>query len=195
MELVIKSILLGLGLAMDAFSVSLADGLSSPNMKRGTMLKIAIVFAFFQGLMPLAGWVCVHTVLQCFEVLANIIPWIALGLLSFIGGKMLFGALRRKEGEENALPAVQTFGFATLLVQGLATSIDALSVGFTIADYGIWQALACVALIAVVTFLVCFAGVMIGKRVGMKWSKGAEIFGGVILIGIGIEIILSHYLG
>ncbi len=194
MDWIIKSILLGLGLAMDAFSVSLADGLSSPQMKRRTMVKIALIFAFFQGLMPLAGWICVHTVLEYFSALANLIPWIALGLLSFIGGKMLIGALKR-EKETQTVGATATFGLATLLLQGIATSIDALSVGFTIADYDIRQALGCVAVIAVVTFFVCLAGVLIGKRVGMKWSKGAEIFGGAILIGIGIEIILSHYFG
>ena len=182
----LNSAALGVGLAMDAFSVSLANGLAEPKMRFGRMSLIAGVFAFFQALMPMLGWVCVHTIVQTFGIVEKFIPWIALVLLGFIGGKMLYSGIRHKEGGE--LPAVS---FGALLVQGVATSIDALSVGFTIADYDWHMALICALIIAVVTFIICMAGLAIGKKFGTKLANKAAILGGVILIAIGIEIFVS----
>lgn len=182
-----NSILLGVGLAMDAFSVSLANGLNEPKMKKGRVCKIAGVFSFFQALMPMIGWICVHTILQYFQVFEKLIPWIALGLLSFIGGKMLLEGLRPGEEEEEK----SSIGFAGLLVQGVATSIDALSVGFTIAEYNWIMALVCAILIAVVTFFICVGGIVIGKKFGTKLANKASILGGIILIIIGIEIFVT----
>ncbi len=183
----INSALLGVGLAMDAFSVSMANGLNEPKMKKGKLLGIAGVFAVFQGLMPLIGWICVHTVLQYFKAFEPMIPWIALVLLAFIGGKMLIDGIRSKGEEEEAT----TLGIGALLVQGVATSIDALSVGFTIAEYDLKMALVAVIIIAAVTFVICVAGLLIGKKFGTKLSNKAQIFGGVILIVIGIEIFIT----
>lgn len=182
-----NSILLGLGLAMDAFSVSLANGLNESNMKINRMCFIAGIFAFFQALMPMIGWTCIHTVLQYFKEFEKFIPWIALGLLGFIGGKMLI------EGIKNNEPDIQTtsVGITVLLVQGIATSIDALSVGFTIAEYGLIMALVCALIIAVVTFFICMTGLAIGKKVGTKFSNKAAILGGTILILIGLEIFIT----
>ena len=182
-----NSILLGLGLAMDAFSVSMANGLNETTMKKGKMCGMAGIFAFFQAMMPMIGWVCVHTIVSKFAAFEKFIPWIALILLAFIGGKMLFDGIKNKDSEEEK-PGV---GIAALLVQGVATSIDALSVGFTIAEYDLASALIAAAIIAVVTFIVCLAGIMIGKKFGTKLSNKAQIFGGVILIAIGIEIFLT----
>lgn len=182
-----NSVLLGVGLAMDAFSVALANGLHEPNMKKRKMLGVAGTFAFFQALMPLLGWICVHTVLRYFQAFEKFVPWIALALLVGIGGKMLVDGLSHKEGEQEP-PKV---GFVGLLVQGVATSIDALSVGFTIAGYGVWQAIVCALLIAVVTFFLCVLGVFLGKKAGTKFSDKATIFGGVILIVIGLEIFIT----
>lgn len=182
-----NSVLLGMGLAMDAFSVSLANGLHEPNMKKRKTLGVAGTFAFFQALMPLIGWLCVHTVLQYFKSFEKFVPWIALALLVCIGGKMLVDGLSHKEGEQEP-PKV---GLVGLLVQGVATSIDALSVGFTIAGYGVWQAIVCALLIAVVTFFLCALGVFLGKKAGTKFSDKATIFGGVILIVIGLEIFIT----
>lgn len=182
----LNSAALGVGLAMDAFSVSLANGLGEPKMHLRRMCLIAGVFAFFQALMPMLGWVCVHTVVQVFGAFQKFIPWIALLLLGFIGGKMLIGGIKNKEGHEQ--PAV-TFG--ALLLQGVATSIDALSVGFTIADYTVLKALICAVIIASVTFAICMAGLAIGKKFGTRLANKAAILGGVILIGIGIEIFVS----
>ncbi len=186
-----NSILLGVGLAMDAFSVSLANGLNEPSMKRGKMIGIAGVFAFFQAAMPMIGWVCVHTIVQYFEAFEVLIPWIALGLLSFIGGKMLYEGIKNKQSEEEG----KGVGLGALLLQGVATSIDALSVGFTIAEYGVLMAVVCSLIIALVTFVICMAGISIGKKFGVKLSNKAAIFGGAILIFIGLEIFITGILG
>ena len=186
-----NSILLGTGLAMDAFSVSIANGLRDPGMSRGTMHRIAGTFAFFQFLMPMLGWFCVHSLLEAFTVFQNAIPWIALLLLCFIGGKMIYEGLHEKEDGEPS-PAAMTPG--ALLVQGIATSIDALSTGFTIADYGASMAFLASVIIALVTELICLIGVRIGKRFGMKLARRASIFGGVILILIGLEIVIKSFL-
>ena len=125
-----NAILLGIGLAMDAFSVSLANGLNEPKMKKSKIFGVAGLFALFQGLMPLIGWICVHTIVQYFSWFEKLIPWIALVLLCYIGGKMLYDSIKNKESSEGETKSV---GLTALLIQGVATSIDALSVGFTIA--------------------------------------------------------------
>ncbi|MBP3314137.1 MAG: manganese efflux pump [Oscillospiraceae bacterium] len=184
---ILQSAGLGLGLAMDAFSVSLADGLHENHMKMGKMCLIAGIFAIFQALMPLLGWVCVHTMVDHFAVLSKLVPWIALLLLGYIGVHMILES--RCTEEKCDIPNL-TLGM--LLTQGVATSIDALSVSFTIAEYELLDALLCVGIIAIVTFVVCLAGVALGKRFGMKFAGKASVFGGVILIAIGVEIFLSH---
>lgn len=183
----LKSIMLGVGLAMDAFSVSLANGLHEPKMKVRKMCKVAGVFAFFQALMPMIGWIFVHTIVQYFRVFEKFIPWIALILLLFIGENMLKEGLSGVEEEEEH----KGVGLKALMVQGIATSIDALSVGFTIAEYNWIMALVCALLIAVVTLGICFFGLELGKEFGTKFSNKASILGGVILIVIGIEIFVT----
>lgn len=185
----VNSFLLGIGLAMDAFSVSMANGLNEPKMKAGRMSFIAGVYGVFQFAMPMIGWVCVHSFLNYFKAFEKFIPWIALILLLYIGGKMLIEGIRG--GEEADSDEGKKLAFGTLLVQGLATSIDALSVGFTIADYGTVMALTASILIGIVTFVICIAGLIIGKKVGTKLSSKAAILGGIILIGIGIEIFVK----
>lgn len=182
-------VLLGVGLAMDAFSVSLANGLHESDMKRRKMCGIAGIFGIFQGLMPMIGWLCIHTIVQYFEAFEKLVPWLALALLSYIGGKMLLDGIHGGESEEKK-PKV---GIAALLLQGLATSIDALSVGFTIADYDLLAAVIAASLIAAVTFVICFAGLFIGKKVGTRLAGRASILGGVILVLIGIEIFVSSF--
>lgn len=186
---VIQSVLLGVGLAMDAFSVSLANGLNEPKMKAKRMCLIAGVFAFYQALMPLAGWFCVHNLIKIFTVFEKFIPWIALILLTFIGGKMVLEGIRNKE--EEAEESESGLGLKLLMVQGIATSIDALSVGFTISEYGFIMALVSALIIAAVTFVICMAGVMIGKKFGTKLANKASVLGGVILIIIGLEIFIT----
>lgn len=184
----VNSILLGVGLAMDAFSVSLANGLAEPGMRRRKMCGIAGVFGFFQFAMPMIGWICVHTIVGYFQAFEKFIPWIALALLGYIGGKMLYENIRF--GEEQTESAEKT-GLATLLLQGVATSIDALSVGFAIADYEWKMALVCSILVAVTTFAVCLCGVCLGKKFGTRLAGKAGILGGTILIVIGLEIFIT----
>lgn len=186
----LNSVLFGLGLAMDAFSVSLANGLAAPCMSRRRQTVMAGIFALFQMAMPLIGWLFVHTVMQWLGWLEVLIPWVSLVLLSWIGGKMLFGALRGGGGCAAAALTVPA-----LLLQAVATSIDAFSVGLTLATYEVAAALLSAAIIGGVTFFVCFAGVEIGKHFGVKLSHRAEALGGTILILIGIEIFLTGILG
>ena len=182
------SIALGAGLAMDAFSVSLANGLNEPCMKLRRMCGMAGVFSLFQFAMPLIGWVCVHTVMQHFQFFGKLIPWIALALLGYIGGKMLYEGITCKDEEECGCTKV---GFSALLVQGVATSIDALSVGFTIADYNWLMALVCCIVIAIVTFVLCAIGLILGKTFGTKLAGKASVLGGSILIIIGLKIFIE----
>ncbi len=188
---ILNSILLGVGLAMDAFSVSLANGLNEPGMKRRKACLIAGIFAVFQALMPMAGWICVHTIVEAFSAFDRFVPWIALALLGFIGGKMIYDGLTGRDDGEEAVGV----GFGALMIQGVATSIDALSVGFTIADYDLFHAGTAAVRIALMTFVICIGGLEIGKKVGTKLSGKAQIFGGIILIGIGLEIFISSFLG
>ena len=187
----VNSVLFGVGLAMDAFSVSLANGLNEPKMSVGRMCTIAGVFAFFQIIMPLIGWFCVRTVAETFTAFQRAVPWIALILLLYIGGKMLLEGLRSKNDEAAEPVAVTPAG---LLLQGIATSIDALSVGFTIAEYPAPAAFAEALIIGVVTFGICMVGLKLGKRFGTKLAGKASILGGVILIAIGVEIFLKGIL-
>lgn len=183
---IFNSILLGVGLAMDAFSVSMANGLNEVDMKASRMSFIAGIFGAFQTAMPLIGWVCVHTIVETFKSFEKFIPWIALLLLGYIGGKMLIEGIKNEDEEEES-----AVGFKGLIVQGIATSIDALSVGFTISEYNFMNAFVCSLIIGVVTFFICIGGLQIGKTVGTKLSSKASILGGVILIGIGLEIFIT----
>lgn len=183
-----NSILLGVGLAMDAFSVSLANGLNEPKMKQSRMCTVAGIFSLFQFAMPMIGWVCVSTIAQYFTAFEKLIPYIALGLLGYIGCDMLIDGIKNKDSEGEK-PAV---GFKGLLVQGVATSIDALSVGFTISDYNFTEALIACLLIGFVTFFICYTGLYIGKKAGTKLAGKAGILGGVILIFIGLEIFVTN---
>lgn len=189
-QFIIYSLGLGVGLAMDAFSVSLANGLNDKSMKTNKMIGIAGVFAIFQALMPMIGWVCVHTIAQIFTSFQKFIPWIALILLLFIGGKMLIEGITKKCDCE-----LSGVGFAALMLQGVATSIDALSVGFTISDYDLLLALLCALIIAVVTFIICMFGLFLGKKFGTCLAGKASILGGAILIVIGINIFLTGIFG
>ena len=195
-----NSALLGVGLAMDAFSVSAANGLAEPNMKKSKEFSISGTFAFFQFLMPMLGWVLVRFAAEQFTAFQKAVPYIALVLLLFIGGKMLYEGIKNKgdndisgengeKGEEATTATKLTL--LRLLVQGIATSIDALSVGFTIAEYKVTEALVCSAIVAAVTFGICVAGTYIGKKFGTKLAGKATILGGVILIIIGLEIFIK----
>ena len=180
---ILNSVLLGIGLSMDAFSISIANALNESHMKKRRMCFVSGIYAFFQFL----GWLCVHTIVEYFKHFEKLVPWIALILLLYIGGKMIWEGVRGKEETESAVKLT----FATLLIQGIATSIDALSVGFTIAEYNLPMAVIASLIIALVTFAVCMTGLLIGKKVGDKLGSKATIVGGIILVGIGIEIFVE----
>ena len=198
-QLIINSVLLGIGLAMDAFSISIANGILEPNMRKTRMLKIAGVYAVAQFLMPLIGWVLVTTLEGIFTSFSKFIPWIALILLLFIGGKMVREGIMEHKGKKKDeeikedKPVKLTWG--ELIVQGIATSIDALSVGFTISDYSVLRAFAASFIIGVVTLVICLIGLIFGKKIGSKISSIATIIGGCILIFIGIEIFVKGIFG
>lgn len=184
LSFILTSVLLGFGLAMDAFSVSVADGLQDPGMSHRRMHVIAGAFAFFQFLMPMIGWFCVRFIITYFRVLQPYIPWIGMILLYWIGGNMIREGLSGSQEEQT----VTRLTAGTLLVQAVATSIDALSVGFTIAEYEFPQALCASLIIAAVTYLVCVPGVMAGRKAGGKLTGKASVIGGLILILIGTKI-------
>lgn len=200
-ELILTAVGLGAGLAMDAFSMSLADGLHEPKMRTRRICLLAGVFALFQFAMPMIGWFCVSTAANYFNAIQPFIPYVAFALLLYIGGKMLWEGVRPCKCEDVETPEgdvvtvcecpVTHLGFAALIVQGIATSIDALSVGFTISDYNWIQALVACLVIGVLTFGICAAGVVIGKKFGTKLERKASVFGGAILILIGVKILLE----
>ena len=185
MEVYIISILLGFALAMDACAVSMVNGMNNPKMKYYKVLLIAFLFGLFQALMPLIGYLVGHMFISLIE---PFIPWIALVLLSFVGGKMLYEGIKNKDEEENE---VKKLTFVALIVQAIATSIDALSAGLTFASYSINEALISVLIIMIITFIICYISVYIGKKFGNKLGNKAEILGGVILILIGLEIFIT----
>lgn len=208
-SLIVTSIVLGIGLAMDACAVSMTNGLNEPRMKAGKAILIAFMFGLFQALMPLIGWTCVSLVVDKFEVVAKYVPYIAFVLLAIIGGKMLFDGFKSikkskastevTSGKENEEPAqaVKKLTFAALLLQAIATSIDALSTGFSLADIAgtnFWRALLCAGLIALVTFGISLGAVFIGKKFGDKLGDKAQILGGFVLIAIGLEILIKSFI-
>ena len=217
-ELIVISLGLGVGLAMDACAVSMTNGLNEPQMKFGKATLIAAMFALFQALMPMIGWICVSLVATSFEKFAAWVPYIALALLAIIGGKMLYDGIKdinkEKKDKQNtdsdvcAEVALDTeaktkqtarkLTFGVLVVQAIATSIDALSTGFSLAKIAggnaatdWWRALISVSIIAVMTFVICLGAVYLGKKFGNKLGNKAQIVGGVILIVIGLEIFIT----
>lgn len=183
----INAIVFGVGLAMDAFSVSLANGLNEPKMKNSKALYISAAFGFFQFAMPLIGWICVHFLVETFTQFSKFIPWIALVLLLYIGGGMLKEAFSKDDKEEEKTG----LDFKGLMIQSIATSIDALSVGFTIAELSFVPAFIESFIIGITTMAISYFGILIGKKFGTKFEKPASIMGGIILILIGIEIFVE----
>ena len=186
-EIIITAILLGFALSMDACCVSMANGLNETGMKFKKVFLIAAMFGLFQGLMPLTGYLIGNAILTA---ISWIIPWVALVLLSFVGIKMLIDGIKSKEEDGCCCKKVLTFKM--LIVQAIATSIDALSVGFSISAYNLKEALVSVIIITLITFLICIPAVYIGKKFGTRLGCKSQILGGIILIAIGIEIFVSN---
>lgn len=184
----VNSLLLGIALSMDSFSLSLADMLSEPDMKKTKMLGIALVHAILQAFMPMAGWFCVKVAVGFLQFLDKIVPYIALIILCYIGGKMIYESFHKDANEVSGKISTKVIFF-----QGIAASIDALSVGFAISQYNFSKAICSALIIALVTFVVCLFALFLGKKIATK-LKHAEVFGGIILILIGIEILVESFL-
>lgn len=180
-----SAILLGLGVSMDAFAVSICKGLAVGKVKIKHMLTAGLWFGGFQALMPLIGFYIgslFHGYIEKFD------HWIAFGLLGAIGFNMIKEALSKKEDDNTDA----SFSFRTMLVMAVATSIDALAVGVAIAmetTTNIWLS---ITLIGIITFLFSAAGIKIGSIFGEKYKKKAELFGGIVLIFIGLKILFDH---
>lgn len=188
-------LLTGVGLSMDAAAVSMTNGMNEPKMKLPKILLIALFYGVAQGLMPLIGY---YAGSLFAEAVAKIAPWIALVLLGFIGGKMIFEAIRafkkKKNGEEaeEAKPLL----IGALAAQAIATAIDALAVGVSLVALDKSGALAvnifvAVSMIAVTTFVISLISVFIGKKFGELLSDKAELVGGLILVAIGLKIFIE----
>lgn len=180
----ITLIFVAISLAMDAFTVSVAKGISLKEVKSKQAAKVALFFGGFQALMPFIGWFCG----QSFEKYINEFShWIALILLCSIGGKMLYESFQDDEDEKDEDP----LNIKSLIILAVATSIDALAVGVTFAFLKVNIFLA-IALIGIITFIISYLGVILGNKVGKYFKNYAEIVGGIVLIIIGISIFLQH---
>ena len=177
-------LLLAVGVSMDAFAVSIGKGLAAKRASWREALTVGLWFGGFQALMPVIGY---YLGISFADLVTRIDHWIAFGLLLFIGGNMIREALKSEDDK----PADSSFGFKTMLVLAVATSIDALALGISFAFLGtaLWRA---VLIIGLTTFAFSAVGLLIGKKVGTRFHSGAEILGGVILIAIGLKILFEH---
>ena len=177
-------ILVGLGLAMDAFSVSITNGMNIKNVKLKQAAKIALFYGFFQFIMPVTGYYAAGIFKNYIEAVDH---WIAFVLLFFIGKKMIMEAFENGENEKNN----GVLSTKVLILQAIATSIDALAVGISFVALKV-PIISSSFIIGIITFVLCFFAVLIGKKVRDLLLGKAEIFGGIILIGIGIKILIEH---
>jgi putative Mn2+ efflux pump MntP len=179
---------IAVALAMDAFAVAIVTGLTLEPMTRRHVFRLAFHFGLFQALMPVIGWAAGAVV---HRYIAAVDHWIALALLVLVGGRMIRGALGQVDGER-AAPGDPTSGWS-LVGLSVATSIDALAVGLTLAMLGATIFVPAV-VIGLVAAAFTAAGMRLGRRIGAAWGKRVEIFGGLVLIAIGVKIVLEHTL-
>ena len=179
----INSVLLGVGLAADAFSVSVVNGINHPYLKRSKAVEIAGMFAFFQALMPMTGWFMAHTIMNYFKTFQRTLPLISKIFLLYLGCSIILESIFPKKCNTESVGLTMR----ELLIQAVATSIDALLIGFTIASYGLFKALTCSIIIATVTFIICYFGVHCGKELGLKLVGKASFVSGLILIFIALK--------
>ena len=177
-------IIIAVGLAMDAFAVSVASGIGIANLKPRHIVRIALFFGGFQAMMPVVGWLAGLTLK---DFIMDYDHWVAFGTLAFLGGKMIYEAHFLSDGDRCKV----SIDYAVLLGLAIATSIDALAVGVTFAVLDV-SVVAPVAVIGVVTFVMSYAGVMIGRRFCNFPGAKVEVLGGLILIAIGLKILIEH---
>ncbi|MGN0302078.1 MAG: manganese efflux pump MntP family protein [Anaerotardibacter sp.] len=185
---IVDLVLIGIGLAMDAFAVSICKGLGMKKVNYSHAFIIALFFGGFQALMPLLGWALG---IQFSQFITSYAHWITFALLAFIGGKMLWEAFHEKDEEATEGCDCSKFDYKELVMLAIATSIDALAIGVSFAFLQV-DILPAITIIGVVTFAISFAGVVIGNHFGSRYEKPAPIVGGIVLIVIGIKIVLEH---
>lgn len=181
---ILMVIFLAIGLSFDSFAVSVCSGLNLPHIRFHQAAKIALFLALFQGLMPLLGWMIGNSMKSLIEPVDH---WLAFGLLTLIGGKMIAESFMNAEDREIKNPLL----IRVILMLSLATSIDALAVGFsfaTLLDKILFAAL----IIGIVTFVASMLGILLGKKTGPRFNRYAEIMGGLILIALGFKILIEH---
>jgi len=176
--------LIAIGLAMDSFAVSITAGLSLKRFKLSTISRVSIVFAFFQGLMPVIGWALGQTFS---DIISAYDHWVVFGLLLLIGGKMIYESLTQQEEAH----CINIYSKRTICTLGMATSIDALAVGISFSLLNV-EIFFSAAIIGVTTFILSFLGLTLGLKLGSIFRSKVELLGGVILIGIGIKVLVSH---
>lgn len=183
-------LLIGIGLSMDAFAVSVTNGIVTRGLNWKITLRIALSFGIFQALMPIIGY---FAGIYFSGIIESFSGWVTFALLAFIGIKMIVESVRNRDSCESGVER-DPISFKMLLMLSIATSIDALAVGvsFALVRTNIWLA---ASLIGIVTLIICTIGVRLGKRFGCLFSQKAEIFGGIILIAIGVKILLESLLG
>lgn len=180
---IVSIIFIAVGLAMDAFAVSITSGIAIRKLKVNHAVRIALFFGSFQAIMPVLGWLSGLT-LKGF--ISSVDHWIAFGLLSFIGCKMIYESFKVEEGDRTS-----PLNIGILLILSIATSIDALAIGISFAFLGI-SIVTPVIVIGAITFVLSLSGVFIGNKFGHLFEKKVEVLGGLILISIGIKILLEH---
>lgn len=183
----VELFLIGAGLSMDAFAVSICKGLGMSRLNMRQAAVISLFFGGFQALMPLIGWALGS---QLTDFITPIDHWIAFGLLAFVGGKMLWDAFREDDEDEGS-QTDEKLDLKELLMLAIATSIDALAVGITFAFLQV-AIVPSITIIGLTTFVISFAGVAVGHFFGARFEKPATIVGGVVLILIGVKILLEH---
>ncbi len=179
-----------IGLSMDACAVSISNGMCYTNIRKKQILLTAIAFGFFQAFMPVIGYIVGQTFS---DLISSLDHWIALILLGFIGGKMLIEAIKELKYPEACATSSKTLNFKTLIIQAIATSIDALAVGISFAVMKV-DIISAAIYIGITTFATSIAGSNLGMKFGEKFKQKAEIFGGIILIFIGVKIFIEHTL-
>ena len=180
----ITMLFIAFGLALDSFSVSITSGLIIKRLKINSALRIAMFFGFFQTIMPFLGWLAGINII---DLISGADHWIAFGLLSFIGCRMIYETIKT----ESSKKIINPLNVNVLLMLSVATSIDALAVGLSLSFLKISIVTPAV-IIGIITFLLSFLGVFVGKRFGHFFENKIEVIGGLILIGIGIKILIEH---
>ena len=186
--------LIAIGLAMDAFAVSISNGIVIKNVRFKHAIKFGIFFGFFQFIMPVIGWLCARNFKEAIESFDH---WIAFILLLIIGGKMFIESFKAEEDEDSVKTDGDDVSFYNMIILAIATSIDALAVGVSFAfldssnGLNIWVSSI---IIGIVAFVISYAGIYLGKKIGNLIQKNAERIGGIILISIGVKILIEHLL-